>query len=36
MIDQTDRDRLHHSDWSTRHVAQALCDAIVDGVASAG
>jgi len=32
MIDPTDGDRLHHSDWSACHVAQALCHAIADGV----
>lgn len=35
MIDPADCDRLHHSDWSARHVARALCDCIVDGVARA-
>lgn len=28
MHDPTDPDRLHQSDWSTRRVAQALCEAI--------
>ena len=28
MLDPTDPDRLHQSDWSTRRVAQALCEAI--------
>jgi hypothetical protein len=29
MHDPTDPDRLHQSDWSTRRVAQALCEAII-------
>ena len=29
MIDPSDVDRLHQSDWSARRVGQALCDAIV-------
>jgi hypothetical protein len=29
MHDLTDPDKLHQSDWSTRRVAQALCEAIV-------
>ena len=28
MYDPTDPDKLHQSDWSTRRVAQALCEAI--------
>jgi hypothetical protein len=28
MLDPTDPDRLHQSDWSTLRVAQALRDAI--------
>lgn len=28
MFDPTDPDRLHQSDWSTRRVSQALCQAI--------
>jgi lysophospholipase L1-like esterase len=35
MIDPTDPGRLHHSDWSARHVAGAVCDAIADGVSLA-
>lgn len=33
MIDPTDPDRLHHSDWSAVRVGQAVRDAIMDGVA---
>jgi hypothetical protein len=32
MTDPTDGDRLHQSEWSTRCVAQALCDALVDAI----
>ena len=33
MLDPTDQpDRLHQSDWSTRRISQALCDAIVRAV----
>ncbi|MDB5687943.1 MAG: hypothetical protein JWR77_2532 [Rhizorhabdus sp.] len=32
MTDPTDGDRLHQSEWSTRAVAQALCDALGDAV----
>jgi lysophospholipase L1-like esterase len=35
MIDPTDPDRLHHSDWSAVRVGQALRDAIADGVTRA-
>jgi hypothetical protein len=28
MIDPTDPDQLHQSDWSTQRIAQALGDAI--------
>lgn len=35
MIDPTDPDRLHHSDWSAVRVGQAVRDAIADGVAMA-
>jgi hypothetical protein len=28
MYDPTDPDKLHQSDWNTRRVAQALCEAI--------
>jgi lysophospholipase L1-like esterase len=34
MIDPTDSDRLHQSDWSARRIGQALCDVIVDAVRS--
>jgi lysophospholipase L1-like esterase len=33
MVNPTDADRLHHSDWSAQRVGQALCDVIVDAVA---
>ena len=33
MIDPRDGDRLHHSDWSARRMAEALADAIVAAVA---
>jgi hypothetical protein len=36
MIDPTDRDRLHHSDWSARRVAQMLCDVIAAGIVMTG
>jgi len=29
MIDPTDVDRLHQSDWSAQRIGQALCEAIV-------
>jgi hypothetical protein len=28
MFDPTDPDKLHQSDWNTRRVSQALCQAI--------
>ena len=30
MIDPSDSDRLHQSDWSARRIGQALCEVIVD------
>jgi hypothetical protein len=36
MIDPTDGDQLHQSDWSTNGVAQALTGAIVDAAGLAG
>jgi lysophospholipase L1-like esterase len=30
MIDPSDSDRLHQSDWSAQRIGQALCDVIVD------
>jgi lysophospholipase L1-like esterase len=30
MIDPTDGDRLHQSDWSAQRLGQALCEVIVD------
>jgi hypothetical protein len=32
MIDPTDSDRLHQSEWSTRAVTQALCQALAEAV----
>jgi hypothetical protein len=32
ILDPTDGSRLHHSDWSTKQMAQALCDTIVKSV----
>ena len=29
MIDPTDNDRLHQSDWSTQRIGRTLCDVIV-------
>jgi len=29
MIDLSDADRLHQSDWSTQRIGQALCEVIV-------
>jgi hypothetical protein len=28
MLDPTDQDKLHQSDWSTLRISRALCDAI--------
>ena len=30
MIDPTDGDRLHQSDWSAQRIGQALCELIVN------
>jgi lysophospholipase L1-like esterase len=34
MVDPTDPDRLHHSDWSARRMAEALANAIVTAAAT--
>jgi lysophospholipase L1-like esterase len=34
MVDPTDPDRLHHSDWSVRRMAEALADVIVAAAAA--
>lgn len=34
IIDPTDGDRLHHSDWSARRMAEALADTIVTAAVS--
>jgi hypothetical protein len=31
MVDPSDSDRLHQSDWSAQRIRQALCEGIVDG-----
>jgi len=35
MLDPTDHDNLHQSDWSTLRVSQALCDAIANALPAA-
>src|SRR6476659_2461126 len=34
MIDPSDSDRLHQSDWSAQRIGQTLCAVIVDAVES--
>jgi lysophospholipase L1-like esterase len=36
MIDPSDSDRLHQSDWSAQRIGQALCEVIVDAATRPG
>jgi hypothetical protein len=36
LLDPTDGDKLHQSDWSTLQVSKALCKAITDATTAAG
>jgi hypothetical protein len=35
MIDPSDSDRLHQSDWSTQRIGKTLCEVIVEAATRA-